>query len=182
MIIAVCILIVAIPEGMPLAISLAMALSIDKLKDDSILIKNLEAIQICATLHDVCIGKTGTLTANRMEVGKIALINQESIIDYDKKDRNFLENIEIPNELKDVVKQAIIGGTEAWLNVNNDEEHMIDEKKPLKGYKPTDTQMKDGPYGPYHEPKGNDIERALLQFLLNNDEDVHQMLIDRNRN
>lgn len=43
-IIAVCILIVAIPEGMPLAVSLAMALSIDKLKNDSILIKNLEAI------------------------------------------------------------------------------------------------------------------------------------------
>lgn len=43
-IIAICILIVAIPEGMPLAVSLAMALSIDKLKDDSILIKNLEAI------------------------------------------------------------------------------------------------------------------------------------------
>lgn len=61
-IVAICILIVAIPEGMPLAVSLAMALSIDKLKDDSILIKNLEAIQICATLHDVCIGKTGTLT------------------------------------------------------------------------------------------------------------------------
>ena len=44
MIIALCILIVAIPEGMPLAVSLAMALSIDRLKDSSILIKNLEAI------------------------------------------------------------------------------------------------------------------------------------------
>lgn len=43
-IVAICILIVAIPEGMPLAVSLAMALSIDKLKEDSILIKNLEAI------------------------------------------------------------------------------------------------------------------------------------------
>jgi magnesium-transporting ATPase (P-type) len=76
MIIAICILIVAIPEGMPLAVSLAMALSIDKLKDDSILIKNLEAIQICATLHDVCIGKTGTLTVNRMNVSKVCLINE----------------------------------------------------------------------------------------------------------
>lgn len=43
-IIAICILIVAIPEGMPLAVSLAMALSIDELKNQSILIKNLEAI------------------------------------------------------------------------------------------------------------------------------------------
>jgi Ca2+ transporting ATPase len=43
-IIAVVILIVAIPEGLPLAVSIAMALSIDRLKKDEILIKNLESI------------------------------------------------------------------------------------------------------------------------------------------
>lgn len=59
---AVVILIVAIPEGLPLAVSIAMALSIDNLKNDEILIKNLESIQTCATVHDICVGKTGTLT------------------------------------------------------------------------------------------------------------------------
>jgi len=39
-IIAIVLLIVAIPEGLPLAVSIAMALSISKLKDDNILIKN----------------------------------------------------------------------------------------------------------------------------------------------
>jgi hypothetical protein len=39
---------------------------------------------------------------------------------------------------------------------------MLDDKKPKKGYKPEDKILQDGPYGPYHEPKGNDIERALL--------------------
>jgi len=38
-------MIVAIPEGLPLAVSIAMALSISKLKKDEILIKNLESIQ-----------------------------------------------------------------------------------------------------------------------------------------
>ena len=61
-IIAVVILIVSIPEGLPLAISIAMALSINNLKADQILVKNLEAVQTCAMLHDVCVGKTGTLT------------------------------------------------------------------------------------------------------------------------
>mgnify|MGYP000282775396 CR=1 FL=1 len=41
---AVVILIVAIPEGLPLAVSIAMALSIENLKKDKILIKNLESI------------------------------------------------------------------------------------------------------------------------------------------
>lgn len=43
-ILAICILIVAIPDGMPIAISLAMALSISGLKKSNILIKNLESI------------------------------------------------------------------------------------------------------------------------------------------
>merc|ERR1719337_173440 len=51
-------------------------------KVDSILIKDLEAIQICATLHDVCIGKTGTLTKNEMRVKKMSLLNREDILEF----------------------------------------------------------------------------------------------------
>ena len=61
-IICVSMLIVAIPEGMPLAVSIAMALSVSRLKKDNILIKNLEAVQTCAMIHELCISKTGTLT------------------------------------------------------------------------------------------------------------------------
>lgn len=43
-IVAVVIMIVAIPEGLPLAVSIAMALSINSLKKDAILIKNLESV------------------------------------------------------------------------------------------------------------------------------------------
>jgi len=67
-IVAVVILIVSIPEGLPLAVSIAMALSINKLKKDNILIKNLEAVQTCAMLHDVCVSKTGTLTQGKLSV------------------------------------------------------------------------------------------------------------------
>jgi len=67
---AVVLMMVAIPEGLPLAISIAMALSINKLKNDNILIKNVESIQTCAMLHDVCCGKTGTVTTSEMHVAK----------------------------------------------------------------------------------------------------------------
>ena len=63
-------LIVAIPEGLPLAVSIAMALSINKLKDDQILIKNIDSVQTCAMLHDICVGKTGTITKGQMTVKK----------------------------------------------------------------------------------------------------------------
>ena len=41
---ALVLLIVAIPEGLPLAVSISMALSIDYMKKDSILIKNVESV------------------------------------------------------------------------------------------------------------------------------------------
>ena len=70
-ILAICILIVAIPDGMPIAISLAMALSIQGLKKNNILIKKLEAIQYCGMVHDVCISKSGTITEDKMTASMI---------------------------------------------------------------------------------------------------------------
>jgi len=127
-IIALCILIVAIPEGMPLAVSLAMALSIDKLKDHSILIKNLEAIQICATLHDVCIGKTGTLTMNHMNVRKMSLLNRQEIIDFNGEQQFFAHN-NVNEKLSKVIHRCIIGGTSAWLGINEDPDHYVQSGK-----------------------------------------------------
>lgn len=74
-IIAICILIVAIPEGLALAVSVAMALSISKLKSDNILIKNVEAVQRCAIIHDICVSKTGTLTEGELHVASYQLVN-----------------------------------------------------------------------------------------------------------
>lgn len=67
-IVSVVLLMVAIPEGLPLAVSIAMALSISSLKNQQVLIKNLEAIQTCATVHEICLGKTGTLTTGKIKV------------------------------------------------------------------------------------------------------------------
>ena len=69
-IIAIVILIVAIPEGLPLSISLAMSFSINRLKKEEILIKNIESIQNMAMCHEISVGKTGCLTKSRMNVGK----------------------------------------------------------------------------------------------------------------
>lgn len=75
-IIAVVLMIVAIPEGLPLAVSIAMALSISRLKQDKILIKNIESIQSAAMLHDLCVGKTGILTTGKLTVRKYQIGNK----------------------------------------------------------------------------------------------------------
>jgi len=66
--VGVAILIVCVPEGLPLAISVAMAFSTDRLKDDHLLIKNLDALETCGMLNDIITGKTGVLTDAKMVV------------------------------------------------------------------------------------------------------------------
>jgi len=78
---AIVLLIVAIPEGLPLAVSIAMAMSIGQLKNDSILIKNIESVQTCAMLHDVCVSKTGTITKGVLAVKAYQICDQTKIID-----------------------------------------------------------------------------------------------------
>lgn len=61
-------LLVCIPEGMPLVISMAMAFSVDRLKEDNLIIKNLSALELSGRICDIVTGKTGTVTSTEMEV------------------------------------------------------------------------------------------------------------------
>lgn len=88
----------AIPEGMPLAVSIAMALSIEALKEDNILVQRLGSIQTCAMLHDVCIGKTGTITSSRMNVTKFHSMDKpEEVVSCGKENTaNFFKDQDMP--------------------------------------------------------------------------------------
>ena len=66
---AIALLIVSVPEGLPLAVSLAMAFSIEKLKRDNLHIKNLASLETAGSLIDIMTGKTATLTEGVMNVG-----------------------------------------------------------------------------------------------------------------
>lgn len=59
---------VCIPEGMPLVISMAMAFSVQSLKQQNLLLKNLAALETSGQLHEVITGKTATLTEGEMSV------------------------------------------------------------------------------------------------------------------
>tara|TARA_B110000285_G_C15024737_1_gene563524 strand:- start:138 stop:530 length:393 start_codon:yes stop_codon:yes gene_type:complete len=67
-IIAVVIMIVAIPEGLALSVSIVMSFMVNKLKNEHILIKNIEALQKMAMCHEISISKTGCLTTGDMSV------------------------------------------------------------------------------------------------------------------
>ena len=68
---SVTIIIVAVPEGLPMAVSISLAYSVERMKKDNILVKNLNAPEIMAGVEEICTGKTSTLTAGDMKVRAI---------------------------------------------------------------------------------------------------------------
>jgi P-type E1-E2 ATPase len=66
--IGVAIVIVAVPEGLPLAVSISMAFSVDVMKKDQLLVKKTQAPETLGYIREICTGKTATLTKNDMTV------------------------------------------------------------------------------------------------------------------
>ncbi|MCO5561627.1 hypothetical protein L7F22_015248 [Adiantum nelumboides] len=66
--VAVTIIVVAVPEGLPLAVTLTLAYSMHKMMDDRALVRNLSACETMGSATTICSDKTGTLTMNLMTV------------------------------------------------------------------------------------------------------------------
>ncbi|KAJ9700487.1 hypothetical protein PVL29_006012 [Vitis rotundifolia] len=75
---AVTIVVVAIPEGLPLAVTLTLAYSMKRMMADQAMVRKLSACETMGSATTICTDKTGTLTMNQMKVTKIWL-GQEPI-------------------------------------------------------------------------------------------------------
>uniref|UniRef100_A0A6I8RIS7 Calcium-transporting ATPase n=1 Tax=Xenopus tropicalis TaxID=8364 RepID=A0A6I8RIS7_XENTR len=80
-IIGVTVLVVAVPEGLPLAVTISLAYSVKKMMKDNNLVRHLDACETMGNATAICSDKTGTLTTNRMTVV------QSNIGDIHNKDK-----------------------------------------------------------------------------------------------
>ena len=69
--VAVTIVVVAVPEGLPLAVMIALAYSVRKMLKDMNFVKRLASCEIMGGANNICSDKTGTLTKNIMTVKEI---------------------------------------------------------------------------------------------------------------
>jgi len=68
LIISLTVLVIAVPEGLPLAVTLALAFASNKMLKDHNLVRQLKACETMGSATSICSDKTGTLTQNKMTV------------------------------------------------------------------------------------------------------------------
>ena len=68
-VISLIMLVVAIPEGLPMAVTVSVAHSVLQMSQhDNILVRDIESVERVGLITDLCLGKTGTMTTENMEV------------------------------------------------------------------------------------------------------------------
>ena len=91
-IIAVTVIVVAIPEGLPMAVTIAFAFSVDKMKKEHNLVKHLDKSEAMGNVNNVCTDKTGTLTLGVMRIAAFFIededirLNREKVQDQPLRD------------------------------------------------------------------------------------------------
>lgn len=179
LIVAITIVVVAVPEGLPLAVTLALAFATTRMAQNGNLVRVLKSCETMGGATAVCSDKTGTLTENRMTVvkGVMGLNQDKSNLEFDDTKQQADSSIprssdiilKVPLNSSVYICTNIILNSTAFENGDYDEEKAKQSKqKPVK--KPLLLQLfakKQMPMqmGNSVDPYlGNKTESALLQF------------------
>ncbi|XP_041717836.2 plasma membrane calcium-transporting ATPase 1-like isoform X2 [Coregonus clupeaformis] len=112
-IIGVTVLVVAVPEGLPLAVTISLAYSVKKMMKDNNLVRHLDACETMGNATAICSDKTGTLTMNRMTVVQAYVA--------DKHYRNVPEPQLIPAAIMDILVLGISVNSAYTTNIMSPE-------------------------------------------------------------
>ena len=79
---AVTLIVMAVPEGLPMAVTLSLALNMRRMLKSNNLVRKLHACETMGAVTVICTDKTGTLTQNQMQVDSLEMKNgDEALLD-----------------------------------------------------------------------------------------------------
>jgi len=138
---AVTLLVMAVPEGLPMAVTLSLALNMRRMLKSNNLVRKLHACETMGAVTVICTDKTGTLTENKMQVAEMRLFADNSPL---------VEAIALNTtahlEEKDGVATGIGSPTEValllWLQANGHNYHSLRAQGKVENQLPFSTERK----------------------------------------
>ena len=116
--VAVTIVVVAVPEGLPLAVTLSLAFAMKKMMNDKALVRHLAACETMGSATSICSDKTGTLTTNHMTVVKACICGKIKEVGSSKETSSICS--EIPSSGLSILLQSIFNNTGGEIVKNED--------------------------------------------------------------
>ena len=113
-VIALIMLVVAIPEGLPMAVTVSIAHSVLLMSQyDNILVRDIESVEKAGVITDLCLGKTGTMTTENMEV--VNFYTQNIFVKNTRK--NTFNNCDLDTVIQDKIIESIVYNSSAYIEM-----------------------------------------------------------------
>lgn len=112
----VTIVVVAIPEGLPLAVTISLAYSVKKMQKENNLVRRMFACETMGGANNICSDKTGTLTQNKMTV--VRMFKAGGIVDFEQSASSVRT---FSPEFFALLKENICMNTTAYINEKGEE-------------------------------------------------------------
>lgn len=149
---AVTLIVVAVPEGLPMAVTLSLAYSMRRMLRTGNLVRKLHACETMGAVTTICTDKTGTLTANRMTVEEVTILGPDGRSSDDKERRMALMTAMAINstaelDLSDPSRPVPVGNpTEGalimWINASGGDYRTLRQAAVKEEELPFSTELK----------------------------------------
>ena len=143
--IAVTLIVSAVPEGLPMSVTLSLALSMKQMLRNNNLVRKMHACETMGATTVICTDKTGTLTKNQMEVYQTQFIDEEKTkeIIFQAIATNTTAHIDNSNPLKPhPIGNPTEGALLLWLNKQKQDYLSIRENTTVIKQIPFSTERK----------------------------------------